>query len=157
MVASNVMPSGTATRSIMPLKGIRPAIPSTLPFMGATADRIAATIAESSWLAGCRTDQEALAVGSLRMSGCIVTFLPHDVSRRMKSVLDTTASSLAEHELLQGSEEVEVVEVAHRHSGHTIWHCRRSLYPKRATYERTTAASIFESTPSCAKITVPEG
>jgi hypothetical protein len=28
---------------------------------------------------------------------------------------------------------------------------------KDATYERAMAASIFESTPSCAKITVPEG
>ena len=30
-------------------------------------------------------------------------------------------------------------------------------YPERATYARAIAASMFESTPSCAKSTVPEG
>jgi hypothetical protein len=47
--------------------------------------------------------------------------------------------------------------LAHRHSRPHYTAQPEALYPKRATYERAMAASIFESTPSCAKITVPEG
>jgi hypothetical protein len=36
-------------------------------------------------------------------------------------------------------------------------HPPEGLYRGRAAYECAIAASMFESTPSCAKITVPEG
>src|SRR5580658_10866167 len=42
---------------MMSLNGPRPAVPSTLPFIGATTDRKAAAATESSWLSGWITDQ----------------------------------------------------------------------------------------------------
>jgi hypothetical protein len=45
------------------LNRLRPAVPSVLPFLGATTDRKAATAAESFALSGCITDQAAFAGG----------------------------------------------------------------------------------------------
>src|ERR1700720_3579492 len=44
---------------MMSLNGPRPAVPSTLPFSGATTDRNAATAVESSRVSGWITNQEA--------------------------------------------------------------------------------------------------
>src|ERR1700730_19014498 len=59
---------------MMSLNRLRRAVPSSLPFMGATTDRKAAAATESSSLSGCMTDQGALAAGFLRMLGCIYFF-----------------------------------------------------------------------------------
>src|SRR5258707_15684888 len=63
--ASKVTPSGAATPSMNWLNGPRPAIPSTLPFTGATIDRRAATAAESSCLSGWVTEVMGSPVGHI--------------------------------------------------------------------------------------------
>jgi hypothetical protein len=52
IAASKVTPSGTETRSMMSSNGPRAAVPSSLPFMGATTARKAATATASSSLRG---------------------------------------------------------------------------------------------------------
>src|SRR6516225_7296795 len=68
---SKLMPSGSATCSMMPLNGARAPTPSSLPFMAATADLRAVIAAESSGLRGWITDQDSLIDVFSRFSVCI--------------------------------------------------------------------------------------
>src|SRR5712664_1586619 len=74
VAAPKVTLCGTATCSMTPLNGPRPAVPSIWPFICATTDRKAATPTESSWLTGCITNQGAPAPVFFRMLDCIVLY-----------------------------------------------------------------------------------
>jgi len=72
LAASKVTPSGNTTRSMTSLNGPRAAVPSNLPFMGATTDRRLATASESSLRSECTSNQGTFFVGFLRMSAGIL-------------------------------------------------------------------------------------
>jgi hypothetical protein len=83
----------------------------------------------------------------------------------MGATTDRIAATAAESSLLSGwiIGQVDFIARFLMMSGCTVYFPCKSHFTKndsgirRANYERATAPSIFDSTPSCAKITVPDG